>query len=139
MAWLLILHIAGLSLWCGTLLYLPALVASSAQAPGPDLALAREPLALARALFNLVATPAALFAIMTGTALFLLGGIIGVWLILKLSAVAALVACHALCGALILRRERRRDTRLALPCTVLGVASGALIATILWLVLAKPA
>lgn len=138
MALLLVFHIAGLTVWCGTLLYLPALVAASETAAAPDLALAREPLPLARMLFNLVATPAALFAIFTGTALFLLGGILGVWLLLKLTAVAALVACHALCGALIMRRERNEHTRLGLPCAALGVMSSSLIATVLWLVLAKP-
>lgn len=139
MALLLAFHIAGLTIWCGTLLYLPALVASSASASAEGLAVARDPLSLARLLFNLVATPAALFAIFTGTALFLLGGILGVWLILKLTAVAALVVCHTLCGSLIMRRELDGRTPLASPCIALALASGALMVVVLWLVLAKPA
>ena len=138
MVWLLTVHLAALIVWCAMLLYLPALVAAAGDGATPDAALARAPIALARPLFNLVATPAALLAIMSGTALFLLGQIVGVWLILKLTAVSGMVVCHALCGALIMRREREPLAREVAPSGALGVLAALLIASVLWLVLAKP-
>jgi uncharacterized membrane protein len=133
MPWLLLLHIAGLVSWCGILLYLPALLAAGTS---PGFAVERLP--LTRQLFTLVATPAALLTIVSGTALFLLHNIVGVWLILKLSAVVVMVVCHALCGALILRRERQRGSQPLLPCLALASVSSLSIAMVLWLVLAKP-
>ena len=137
LAWLLALHIAGLAVWCGSLLYLPALVASgtlheshTAFEPGPA--------ALNRLVFTRIATPAALFAIVTGSALFLLDRSLGIWLILKLTAVTGMAICHVLLGVLILRQERDPDTSYTVPCALLGAASTILIGTVLWLVLFKP-
>lgn len=137
LVWILILHIAGLLVWCGALLYLPALIAAGASRT-PHTALGRAPVALNRMVFTAIATPAALFAIFTGSLLFLLDRNVGVWLILKLTAVAVMVICHALGGALILRHERDPHAALGAPCIVLGTLSTVLIGIVLWLVLAKP-
>ncbi|TBU71570.1 hypothetical protein DNK06_23720 [Pseudomonas daroniae] len=131
-----LLHFTALIAWCGALLYLPALIAAScrsaqtAERPGhPE---------LNRTIFNLVATPAAIVAIGSGTALFLRDGTFGIWLVFKLSAVAVMVICHALCGLLILQCERHPRPILSVACAALGGITLGMIAATLWLVLAKP-
>lgn len=70
MPWLLVLHIMFLLTWCAALFYLPALIASST---GNNFEVSPHEHVLAiRQLFNLLATPAALFTIATGTSPFLL-------------------------------------------------------------------
>ncbi|MGK2951854.1 MAG: CopD family protein, partial [Thiobacillus sp.] len=134
---LLGLHITGLLVWCGALLYLPALIAagpSRMQGTGSR----RGAASLNRMAFTAIATPAAMFAIVTGSLLFLLDRTLGVWLILKLTAVTGMVICHVLYGVLILRQERNPHAPVAMLCMLLGALSTALIGTVLWLVLAKP-
>jgi putative membrane protein len=141
MPWLKLLHISAVILWCGALLYLPAAIAAGAGAR-PAAAVDPQARGQLRALFTLVATPAALVAIVSGTSIFLLQGPVVIWLLAKLAVVGLLVLGHALCGMLILRVERqaqggsRRFTRAA--CAVVGVASLLWLGTIAWLVLAKP-
>ncbi len=131
-----LLHFTALFAWCGTLLYLPALIAASCRASQP----AERPghPELNRHIFTLVATPAALVAIGSGTALFLRDGTFGVWLVAKLTAVAVMVICHALCGLLILQCERQPRPALTIACAALGGITLGMIAATLWLVLAKP-
>ncbi|MDD1508395.1 CopD family protein [Pseudomonas sp. CNPSo 3701] len=131
-----LLHFTALFAWCGTLLYLPALIAASCRASQP----AERPghPELNRRIFTLVATPAALVAIGSGTALFLRDGTFGVWLVAKLTAVAVMVICHALCGLLILQCERQPRPALTIACAALGGITLGMIAATLWLVLAKP-
>lgn len=136
MPWLKLLHFAALLCWCGSLLYLPALIASSAQ--GNHSRLHPETDYPVRLVFTLFATPAALLAIGSGTLLFLLAGKWAGWLALKLAAVAGMALCHALCGVLVLRLERQPERALALECTGLGSLAALLVALTLWLVLAKP-
>lgn len=136
MLWLLLLHISALLCWCGTLLYLPALIAR-ASVPPSDLAEMQHP-RLIRHLFTLAATPAALIAIGSGTLLFVVEGILEVWLIAKLTLVIGLVAGHVLTGWMVLRHERTPGSAAAYSL-MLGVTMVAIIAAILWLVLAKPA
>ncbi|HUG25036.1 CopD family protein [Piscinibacter sp.] len=137
MPWLKLFHIVSLIAWCGVLLYLPAAIAAgSGRTPseifhGPHGGMART-------LFTVVATPAALLTIVSGTALILLYGLPGYWLMGKLTVVAAMVLCHVLCGALILRVERNRDAAVGARCAVLGTASALLIFAAAWLVLRKP-
>lgn len=135
MPWLKLLHIVALVLWCASLLYLAAALADRAR-PAPDASAAPLPL---RALFTLAATPAALLAIASGTAVFLANFTLGVWLVGKLTAVAVLVLVHAWCGELTIRLERGDDARVirrAAACA--GFAGIGLMLAILWLVLAKP-
>lgn len=131
-----LLHFTALIAWCGALLYLPALIAAGCRAPqAADRPGHPE---LNRTVFNLVATPAALVAIGSGTALFLRDGTFGIWLVAKLSSVAVMVICHALCGMLILLCERHPRPIFAAACAALAAATLSMIATTLWLVLAKP-
>lgn len=135
MIFLKLLHFAALICWCGSLLYMPALIAAAARRPDE-----REGVLLERAVFTLLATPAALLAIASGSALFLQQGSFGPWLVLKLGLVSLLVCLHALCGVLILRTESEAPTPLAhgRHCLLVGAACSLLIGGILWTVLAKP-
>lgn len=136
MPMLKLLHFTALIAWCGTLLYLPALIAASCRSPQR----AERPghPQLNRTVFNLIATPAAIVAIGSGTALFLRDGTFGIWLVAKLTAVAVMVICHALCGLLILQCERQPRPALTIVCAALGGITLGMIAATLWLVLAKP-
>ena len=86
---------------------------------------------LTRTIFNLAATPAALLAIGSGTALFLRESIFDAWLIVKLTTVAGMVLCHALCGVLILRIERVTDPSLRRDCLLIGLLLAGLISACL--------
>jgi uncharacterized membrane protein len=137
LVWTLGLHITGLVLWCGALLYLPALIAAGA-ARQHDPVRGRGAVSMNRMFFTAIATPAALFAIVTGSVLLLVDRTPGMWLILKLTAVTGMVVCHVLYGMLILRFERDRRAPVARQCLLLAMLSTGLIGTVLWLVLAKP-
>ncbi|HAF92376.1 MAG TPA: hypothetical protein DCG67_11550, partial [Pseudomonas sp.] len=65
-------------------------------------------------------------------------GTLAGWLIIKLTAVTGMALCHALCGVLVLRVERRPDRRVTYQCLTLGLLIPLLISLTLWLVLAKP-
>nr|WP_100547883.1 MULTISPECIES: CopD family protein [unclassified Pseudomonas] len=131
-----LLHFMALIGWCGALLYLPAMIAAGTRSS--DEMFYRDHAHLTRTVFNLIATPAALLAIGSGTALFLRESIFDPWLIVKLTTVAGMVLCHALCGVLILRIERAAEPALRRDCLLIAVLLSALIGATLWLVLAKP-
>lgn len=131
-----LLHFMALIGWCGALLYLPAMIAAGTRSS--DEMFYRDHAHLTRTVFNLIATPAALLAIGSGTALFLRESIFDPWLIVKLSTVAGMVLCHALCGVLILRIERAAEPALRRDCLLIALLLSALIGATLWLVLAKP-
>ena len=137
LVWILASHITGLVVWCGALLYLPALIAAGGSRV-QDATQRRDAASLNRVVFTTMATPAALFAIVTGSLLFLFDRTSGVWLILKLTAVTGMVICHVLYGMLILWQERNPRASAIGPCLLLGSLSTVLIGTVLWLVLAKP-
>lgn len=130
------LHIAALICWCGTLLYLPALVAAGTRRT--EELFYRDHAHLTRMVFTHLATPAALIAIISGSVLFFMYGLFELWLIFKLAAVTGLVLCHALFGVLILRIERTPERPIAVECTAMGIFVIAFIGVTLWLVLAKP-
>lgn len=137
MLWFLTLHIIALIFWAAVLLYMPALIAARAAHFLP----VQEPVnpheSIERFVFTRIATPAALAAIMAGTAVFVLDRTLDAWLIIKLSLVAALTVCHVGVGWLILRVERG-GTPLVPLCIALALACLLLFGLILWLVLAKP-
>lgn len=133
MLWLLLLHISAVICWCGSLLYLPALIAGTFSVNEEQ-----KRRGLTIKVFRSFATPAALTAIVSGTALFLTGGIIDRWLILKLTLVVILVLCHALNGWILIRTEQALDKNLALPCAVIGITAAISIPAIVWIVLTKP-
>jgi putative membrane protein len=131
-----LLHFIALIGWCGVLLYLPALIATGTRSSAE--LFYRGHAHLTRTVFNLVATPAALITIGSGTALFLRQTLFDPWLIAKLTAVAGMVICHALCGVLILRIEREPNSSVGRACVLIAALVAMLISTTLWLVLGKP-
>jgi len=88
-------------------------------------------------LFTLVATPAALLAIGSGSAIILLEQPLGIWLILKLVAVTGMVGCHVLAGLLIVRLDHHSSWPVAQYCAALSIVSLFLILSVAWLVLRK--
>ncbi len=136
MLWLLLLHISAVVCWCSSLLYLPALIAdTSAQKKTTE---QRHNQVVTLKIFRLLATPAALIAIATGTTIFIIGSIADHWLILKLTLIVALVLCHAICGWTILNLQKISQKILKRTCTLLSVVSALLIPSIIWVVLTKP-
>ncbi|MGO2149087.1 CopD family protein [Halomonas sp.] len=137
MPWLKLLHIASLVVWCGSLLYLPALLSYTLQLR-KDAGFAQGSPPMPRFFYISVATPAALIAIFSGTLLFILHGLVGGWLVLKLGAVVAMVAAHGAYGWLILRLEMGvyKGVKTALILAFLVALAGILC--VLGLVLAKP-
>ncbi|MBL0419335.1 CopD family protein [Ramlibacter sp. AW1] len=141
--WLKLLHISAVILWSGSLLYMTAAIATAAGSAAP---VAVDPVrhGVLRAIFTLMATPAALVAIASGTTIFLLQGPVAPWLIAKLAVVGLLVLGHGVCGMLVLRTERQagaegtasRGVRVVSGCV--AAASVLWLGVIAWLVLAKP-
>ncbi len=68
MPWLLLLHISTMLCWCGSLLYLPALIANIAMQTNQIEESTRE---IPRMVFTQIITPVALLAIVSGTFVFL--------------------------------------------------------------------
>ncbi|KFC50174.1 hypothetical protein DK37_18215 [Halomonas sp. SUBG004] len=137
MPWLKLLHIAALVIWCGSLLYLPALLLQALQLR-KDAGFAQGTPPMPRFFYNSIATPAALAAIASGTLLFLLHGLLGGWLILKLGAVVVMVVAHGCFGWLILRLEMGifKGVKMASLCALLLAVLGIL--GVLGFVLSKP-
>ena len=138
MLWFLVLHIAALLFWGACLLYLPALIAGASR----DSSAIKEPPepfdSIARFVFTRIATPAALLAIFAGILVFVVDHTVTVWLIAKLTLVVGLVFVHTLLGMLVLRLEAANGKPLRIWCLVLGLCASALMAAIIWIVLAKP-
>lgn len=138
MLWFLVLHIVSLLFWGACLLYLPALIAGAARASSSI----KEPPdpfdSIARFVFTRIATPAALLAIFAGSLVFVIDHTVTVWLIAKLTLVVGLVFVHTLLGMLVLRLESGNGKPLRSWCLLLGLLAAALMAAIIWLVLAKP-
>jgi len=135
--WLKILHLVTVILWCGALLYLPAMIAANAAlaTASGERAVPRK---LPRGVFIGVATPAALLAIVSGTLIFLAQGLLAPWLMYKLAAVGLLVLGHGACGMLVLRTENGQHTGVRPACYVLAAATVLSLLSIAWLVLGKP-
>ncbi|WP_346797784.1 CopD family protein [Halomonas sp. Bachu 37] len=137
MPWLKLLHIIALVIWCGSLIYLPALVTQSMRAR-VDAGFAQGSPQMPRFFYNSIATPAALLAIFSGTLLFLWYGVLGGWLVLKLMAVMGMVAAHGGLGWWILRLEAGLFKGVKRGCIASGLLASGCIVSVLFLVLAKP-
>ena len=136
MLWLLLLHISGVVCWCGSLLYISALIAGTASRQ-TDIERERQQI-LMFMVYRLFSTPAALITIATGTALFITGGISEHWLIFKLTLVTALVMCHALSGWIMLLTQKMPFKIIMFSCVLLRIGVAILIPAIVWVVLTKP-
>ncbi|MVW78278.1 hypothetical protein GOQ28_04995 [Bordetella sp. 02P26C-1] len=137
MAWLLFLHVAALTVWSAALLYLPVVFSMNR---GLQRSAAVRLRVMTRLAFIALASPAAVLAIVTGSALVYITHATGIWLAAKLLLVALMAAFHVYCGRTLTvlghegsDKKRRRSVGL----WVLGVPV-LLISGVLWLVLAKP-
>lgn len=139
MPWLKILHIVALISWCGTLLYLPAMIAQAARLTAGPATFADDAPFMPRFLYTSVATPAAVVAIISGTLLFLLNSIASGWLVLKLLAVAVMIAAHGACALLLVRLEKGHYGGVRPMALVTGLIAGLSMLAVVGLVLTKPA
>jgi putative membrane protein len=136
MAWIKSFHIAFLLIWCAGLLYMPGLFSSYAHAH--DRSARRHMRMITRYVFIVVASPAAILAVITGSLLAYLAPIEGTWLPAKLLVVSGLVFFHLYCGARVVQLEKGEEVhRRQFHITLVAIPL-ALIGVILWLVLAKP-
>jgi uncharacterized membrane protein len=131
--WLKLLHISAVIVWCGSLMYLPALVKANVGS-GSARPLHQWP----RNVFIGVSTPAALLAIGSGTVIFVSDALVTTWLIYKLLFVGLLVLGHGVSGMLVLRAEAGSLQRCRF-CHVLTAWVVLALLAIAWLVLRKPA
>lgn len=139
------LHIGTMLAWCASLVALPVLLSAYGQSWRHPHAAAGQ--AQARfAEFRLIthygyigfATPAAILAIASGTALIFAAGVFDLWFAAKLALVCGMVLVHTWIGDMILTSgEKRGRAWLPWPLTALSIGI-ALMAAVLWLVLAKP-
>lgn len=139
MDWLLVLHIIALIFWVAGLVYIPAVLAGNAVGESFPIGERAMFSKLPRLAFTHAVTPFALAAIMAGTLVFVLRYSIGVWLIVKLTLVVALVLNHVLLGLLIMRADAIGPRPLRRWCLASALTTCLLTVAILWIVLAKPA
>lgn len=134
--WLKVVHISALVFWMAALLYLPALLAAH---PGTHERRSFHRLrGKTRVLYLGIASPAAILAIVSGSALIEAAGAHGGWLVLKLAAVALMVTFHVYLGSLLtVLRERPVERRPWALASLAGVPA-VLITAVLYLVIAKP-
>lgn len=136
-SWVMVAHIATLGVWSAALLIMAGLYARPPQAD--DRAEVHRFALMCRYTFMMLGSPAAVVAILTGSALVALRGVDGSWLLGKLAAVAMLAMFHVYCGHLLHTQEKA-----ALPQPppwkrpFLFLVPLLLISTIFVLVLAKP-
>lgn len=131
-----LLHISAIMIWCAALLYLPGLFAGypSIRDKASRLRLRRR----TRLVYTALASPAAVVAVLSGSALVLMTASLGGWLVLKLWAVAGMVLIHVyfgrLAGLLDWKPELRRP---GLHLMLLVPVAGLMVA-IIYLVTGKP-
>lgn len=131
------LHIAALSLWLAALVALPLLfLRYRPNLPQAEFVRFRK---LTHYGYVRFASPAAVVAVVAGTALVLLRGTPDPWLLAKLALVCALACLHAGIGHMIVRSGESGGTARLPPPWLLLAAVALLALAIAWLVLAKPA
>ena len=137
LAWAMAAHIIALGVWSAALVLLAGLYALAPSLQ--ERAEVQRHRVMCRYVFVILASPAAVLAILTGSVLVLLLGVEGSWLLAKLAVVALMALYHTYCGHLLdsqgmesrrSRPRRRHPILIGLPLV--------LISMILFLVLAKP-
>lgn len=135
-AWVKGLHIACLVIWCAGLICLPLLLAR--HDPAMTSAQFDRLRMMTRFTYAVIASPAAILAILFGSALIPMRGVTADWLAIKLLVVAGMVLFHVHCGALLSRLGHETGRRAYSISIVRTLVPILLIAMVLWLVLAKP-
>lgn len=131
------LHIAGVVVWAGGLLYMPALLLAHRAATNDDVEFVRIR-HTSRFAFTAIVSPAALVAIAAGTALLFVADVLHGWMFLKLAAVLVLAIAHLQFGSILRRYDH---SHYETPrWFVLAIAVLALLSSlaVLWLVLGQP-
>ncbi|MEH3086081.1 MAG: CopD family protein [Xylophilus ampelinus] len=98
------LHFCGLLLWCAGLFALPALLSLYARCASHEERV--RVVAATRFTYVALASPAAVVAVASGTAMVHATGSYGGWMLAKLTLVTGMVFFHALCAKLILVLQR---------------------------------
>ena len=136
-AWVMATHIVTLGAWSAALLILAGLYAAPPMAQ--ERASVERYALMCRYVFVILGSPAAVLAIISGSALVALRGVEGSWLLAKLAVVALLAMYHVYCGRLLHAQEHEalRPPR-AWKAGLLIFVPVAFISAIVVLVLAKP-
>lgn len=136
MVWVKALHVVAILLWSAALVYLPMIMAThSAKLSEPEYLRVH---AMSRTIFVVLASPAAIVAILSGSALVALRDVTEFWFAMKLAVVALMAIVHARCG-IILAKQTHEAERANAGIRVMRIITPlALIPCVLWLVLAKP-
>ncbi len=134
--WIKFVHLSALLAWCAGLLALPSLFALYPVVSGRvD---RRRVWAATRFTYVAIASPAAVVAVISGTALIHPTGSYGNWMLAKLTLVAAMVFFHCACGKFILMLQEKPRRWAPVVHRLLVVVPALLIPGVLWLVLAQP-
>ena len=136
--WAMAAHVITLGVWSSALLILAGLYSFPRE--GSSQGDEHRHSVMCRFVYVMLASPAAILAIISGTALVALLGVDGSWLLAKLAVVVLLALYHAYCGRLLHQEghETRPEQRSSWRSPVLILIPVILIATIFVLVLAKP-
>src|SRR5690606_37392482 len=102
-AWVMMAHIVTLGTWGAAWLILAGLYATSPMAEERAATLRHE--LMCRYVFVMLGSPAAVLAIINGSALLALRGVEGSWLLAKLAVVAVLAQYHSNCRHLLHQQE----------------------------------
>jgi uncharacterized membrane protein len=131
-----LVHVTALCLWCGGLVILPTLFRKRTHLR--DKEELYELQRFARAIYIVIASPAAFIAVFSGTALVFAREAFTIWMFLKLAAVGALVGLHVRIGFVLIHLfEPGRSYAFWRQIAGTGLAAG-IISSILALVLGKP-
>lgn len=130
------LHIMAIIVWCGGLLVLPGLFGQRSLVSGREATVELQ--RAVRRIFIHVTSPAAFVAVVAGTFLLFAREVFTSWMMLKLLAVGLLVIIHIRAGFLILNLFEPRGHYAQWRRWAITVATLAVIAAILLLVLGKP-
>jgi len=136
MTWLKGVHVIAIIFWSASLIYLPILMAGHNPRLSNPMYLRLH--GMVRNLYIWIASPFALLAIVSGTALIPLREVTAPWFALKLLVVAALAIIHARCGVILAKQSHTAERANALVRVMRIALPIILFPCVLWLVLAKP-
>lgn len=132
------LHISAIVIWSAGMLYLPGLFARHPAAARTSPDEFRRLRHQARLVYVGLMSPAAVVAVVSGTMLVFLAASIGGWMVLKLVAVALMVALHVYLGRLLGRLHQAPDMRRPAAHLALIIPAMVVITAVVGLVSWKP-
>lgn len=136
MVWVKAVHIVAIVIWSASLIYLPILMAGhSPRLSNPEYLRLHG---MVRRIYLWIASPFALFAIISGTVLIPLRNVTEPWFAVKLLVVALLAIIHARCGTLLAKQSHSAERANRFSRTMRILMPVLLFPCVLWLVLAKP-